>query len=344
MLSAMLVCSTAFGEDAFQVNTDKTDSTPDITTVCTPENSPTDNVSPSIQEATDTNISFSLQGIGATLQTEDGTVKIAEIIPGGPADRAPRDIRLVPGDRIIAVAQEGDTEFTDILHWPLHKAVSLIRGKKGTRVRLLVQRADDLSHTKTRIVELERDEVKFEKPDAAALGEQEYLAAKRCVELGDKAGAAMHFKKGAMCNHAKCQYEMGLLCRDGNGAGVAKDSEEAGKWMTLSAQNGYAPAMEEYGCYLLFCKHDLTTATKWFDKAAENGSSNGKILLATVVFAKLAKAVGSEAASVLLVQQMGGDEAAATAGLMVGFMQLVAKFGVWSGKSQFDPATDFNWL
>ena len=111
---------------------------------------------------------LSLQGIGATLQTEDGTAKITEIVAGGPADRDTRDIRLVPGDRIIAVAQEGDVEFTDILHWPLYKAVRLIRGPKGTRVRLLVQSADDPTHSKTRVVDLVRDEVKLEEQAATS--------------------------------------------------------------------------------------------------------------------------------------------------------------------------------
>ena len=139
-----------------------------FTAVCMSYDPHSDYFSPVSQEDFDINMQLSLQGIGATLQTEDGTAKITEIIPGGPADRDTRDIRLVPGDRIIAVAQEGDAEFTDILHWPLYKAVRLIRGPKGTRVRLLVQCADDPTHEKTRIVELVRDEVKLEEQAATS--------------------------------------------------------------------------------------------------------------------------------------------------------------------------------
>ncbi len=139
-----------------------------FTAVCMSYDPHTDYFSPVKQEDFDIDMQLSLQGIGATLQSEDGTAKISEIIPGGPADRDTRDIRLVPGDRIIAVAQEGDTEFTDILHWPLYKAVRLIRGPKGTRVRLLVQCADDPTHTKTRVVELVRDEVKLEEQAATS--------------------------------------------------------------------------------------------------------------------------------------------------------------------------------
>ena len=138
-----------------------------LTAVCMAYDPHSDYFSPVSQEDFDINMQLSLQGIGATLQTEDGTAKITEIIPGGPADRDTRDIRLVPGDRIIAVAQ-GDEEFVDILHWPLYKAVRLIRGKKGTRVRLLVQCADDPSHAKTKTVELVRDEVKLEEQAATS--------------------------------------------------------------------------------------------------------------------------------------------------------------------------------
>lgn len=139
-----------------------------FTAVCMSYDPHSDYFSPVKQEDFDIDMQLSLQGIGATLQSEDGTAKIAEIIPGGPADRDTRDIRLVPGDRIIAVSQEGDAEFTDILHWPLYKAVRLIRGPKGTRVRLLVQCADDPTHTKTRVVELVRDEVKLEEQAATS--------------------------------------------------------------------------------------------------------------------------------------------------------------------------------
>ena len=138
-----------------------------MTAICTAYDPHSDYLSPVSQEDFDINMQLSLQGIGATLQTEDGTAKISEIIPGGPADRDTRDIRLVPGDRIVAVAQ-GDEEFVDILHWPLYKAVRLIRGKKGTRVRLLVQCADDPTHVKTKTVELVRDEVKLEEQAATS--------------------------------------------------------------------------------------------------------------------------------------------------------------------------------
>jgi carboxyl-terminal processing protease len=113
------------------------------------------------------NMQLSLQGIGAQLQSEDGTAKIEEIIPGGPADRDTRDIRLVKGDRIIGVGQ-GDEPIVDTLHWPLYKAVRLIRGPKGTKVVLLVQPASDPSGMTTKRVDLIRDDVRLEEQAATS--------------------------------------------------------------------------------------------------------------------------------------------------------------------------------
>jgi len=110
---------------------------------------------------------LSLVGIGALLRPEDGAAKIVRLIPGGPADRDKRDIRLRPGDRIVAVAQ-GDAPPVSILHLPLTKAVKLIRGEKGTTVVLTVIPASDPTGAKRRKVSLVRDEVKLEEQAAKA--------------------------------------------------------------------------------------------------------------------------------------------------------------------------------
>src|SRR5436189_2858621 len=89
---------------------------------------------------------LSLVGIGAMLRSEDGYAKIENLVLGGPAQV---DGRLKVGDRITAVAQ-GQNEFVDVREMRLDKVVEMIRGKKGTRVRLLVIPADvtDPSHRK----------------------------------------------------------------------------------------------------------------------------------------------------------------------------------------------------
>lgn len=117
-----------------------------------------DYLSPRGVEDFDINMSLSLVGIGATLRSEDGAAKIETLIAGGPAEQ---DGRLKPGDKIIAVAQ-GDAEPVSILYWSLSKAVRIIRGEKGTKVVLTVIPEDDATGTRTKRIDLIRDEVKLE--------------------------------------------------------------------------------------------------------------------------------------------------------------------------------------
>lgn len=79
-------------------------------------------------------MSLSLTGIGATLTSEDGYIRVVDIVPGGPADR---DGRLHAEDRIIAVAQEKG-EPVDVVDMSVDHAVKLIRGKAGTKVTLTI--------------------------------------------------------------------------------------------------------------------------------------------------------------------------------------------------------------
>lgn len=80
----------------------------------------------------------SLCGIGATLQDDDGYCTIKEIMPGGPLAL---DGRAKPEDRIIAVGQSADGELEDIVGMRLQKAISRIRGKQGSVIRLILEPA-----------------------------------------------------------------------------------------------------------------------------------------------------------------------------------------------------------
>ena len=82
-------------------------------------------------------MSLSLEGIGVALSERDGYSVVDHIIPGGAADRL--EDGLKENDKIIAVAED-DGEPVNIIDMPLRDAVSLIRGKKGTRVHLTVLR------------------------------------------------------------------------------------------------------------------------------------------------------------------------------------------------------------
>ncbi len=106
-------------------------------------------------------MNLSLVGVGATLVADDGYCKIVDFVPGGPAARSKL---LKIGDRIVAVAQEGK-EPVDVIDMPLSDAVELIRGKKGTKVRLTIQPANS---TDRKTITLVRDEIKLEDQAAKA--------------------------------------------------------------------------------------------------------------------------------------------------------------------------------
>ncbi len=110
------------------------------------------------------NMGLSLVGIGAMLRSEDGYAKIESLVPGGPAQT---DGKLKVGDRIAAVAQ-GHADYVDVREMRLDKVVEMIRGKKGTRVRLLVIPSDATDPSRRKNVELVRDEIKLKDQEARA--------------------------------------------------------------------------------------------------------------------------------------------------------------------------------
>lgn len=91
---------------------------------------------PQSKEDFDISMRGSLEGIGATLREEDGYIKIVKVIPGSAADRQGQ---LHADDVILAVAQ-GKDEPVDVTDMRLRDAVALIRGEKGTEVRLTLRR------------------------------------------------------------------------------------------------------------------------------------------------------------------------------------------------------------
>jgi len=105
-------------------------------------------------------MSLSLEGIGVALSSRDGYSVVERIIPGGATDKAGA---LEPGDKIIAVAQDGEDP-VDIIDMSLRDVVAMIRGERGTRVHLTVLRKTDA--TERLDVAIVRDQVTIE--DAAA--------------------------------------------------------------------------------------------------------------------------------------------------------------------------------
>jgi carboxyl-terminal processing protease len=104
------------------------------------------------------NMSLSLEGIGAQLTTEDEFTEVVDIIPGGPADI--QGI-LKPKDKIIGVGQ-GDNQIVDVIGWRIDDVVDLIRGEKGSVVRLQI----DTGGSSEKIISIVRDTVKLEEKSA----------------------------------------------------------------------------------------------------------------------------------------------------------------------------------
>lgn len=123
----------------------------------------TNYLSPVTSENFKIDMSLSLEGIGARLMSSDGYTKIVEIIPGGPAFTSKK---LRVDDRIVAVAQGDVGEFVDVIGWRITDVVQLIRGPKGSTVRLQILAAElGLEATAVEIV-LVRDKVKLEDQSA----------------------------------------------------------------------------------------------------------------------------------------------------------------------------------
>jgi carboxyl-terminal processing protease len=107
-------------------------------------------------------MSLSLFGIGAQLTEDDGYCTINSLVHGGPAEKSKQ---IHEKDRIVAVAQSKQPP-VNVVDMELGRVVQLIRGAKGTEVRLTLSPADD--RTARRIVPLIRDEIKLEDQEAKA--------------------------------------------------------------------------------------------------------------------------------------------------------------------------------
>ena len=92
-------------------------------------------MSPSTLDNFDIMMRLRLEGIGASLQFDDGFTVVKQLIPGGAADK---DGRLKPQDRVIGVGQGENGEIVDVIDMNLNDVVKLIRGEKNTIVRLKV--------------------------------------------------------------------------------------------------------------------------------------------------------------------------------------------------------------
>lgn len=123
----------------------------------------TNYMSPSMADRFKQSISLSLEGIGARLQTENDYTKVVEILPGGPAEKS--DLIKV-NDRIVSVGQGEDGEMVDVIGWRIDDVVKLIKGPKGTKVRLGILPAETGVGGPAKEFILVRDKIKLEDQQA----------------------------------------------------------------------------------------------------------------------------------------------------------------------------------
>ena len=131
--------------------------------------------SPRRAENFDIDMRLSLEGIGAVLQNEDEYVKVVRVVPAGPADQ---QSDLQAAELIIGVGQGDEGPMTDVIGWRLDDVVDLVRGKKGTVVRLDVIPAAGRADEVRRLV-ITRNEVRLE----------EQAAQSKIIEINDLEGS-----------------------------------------------------------------------------------------------------------------------------------------------------------
>lgn len=140
----------------------------------------TNYLSPKAADLFNQSMSLSLEGIGASLQTENDYTKVSKILPGGDADKSGK---LHANDFIIGVAQGKDGEMVDVIGWRLDDVVKLIKGPKGTIVRLLILPAATGIGGPSQEITLVRDKIKLE-DQAAKKNMIKYKANGRDMKLG----------------------------------------------------------------------------------------------------------------------------------------------------------------
>ncbi|MBD2819557.1 carboxy terminal-processing peptidase [Xenorhabdus sp. 42] len=113
-------------------------------------------LSPRDTEQFNSEMSLSLEGIGAVLQYDDEYITIRSLIAGGPAAKSNL---LKVGDKIIGVGQAGKP-IVDVVGWSLDDVVALIKGPKGSKVRLEV--IPGTKGAKNHIITLTRESIRLE--------------------------------------------------------------------------------------------------------------------------------------------------------------------------------------
>ncbi len=154
-------------EDAFQIY---------VNSFATTYDPHTQYFSPRTSQNFNINMSLSLEGIGAVLKSEDYHTEVVRLVPAGPADKAGN---IGVADKIISVGQGDKGPLIDVVGWRLDEVVELIRGPKGSTVRLEVIPAES-EDDDSKVISIQRNTVQLEEQAAQAKlltleqGDQEY--------------------------------------------------------------------------------------------------------------------------------------------------------------------------
>ncbi|MCZ6856249.1 MAG: carboxy terminal-processing peptidase [Gammaproteobacteria bacterium] len=140
-------------EDAFQIYVNAFASTYDPHTQY---------FSPRTSQNFNINMSLSLEGIGALLRTDDEYTAVVRLVPAGPAEKSGL---IEPSDRIISVGQGENGPLIDVVGWRLDDVVELIRGPKGSNVRLELT-TNSTEHKTTKVIQITRSTVQLEEQAA----------------------------------------------------------------------------------------------------------------------------------------------------------------------------------
>jgi carboxyl-terminal processing protease len=171
---------------------------------------------------------LSLEGIGAVLRSEDGFTIVQELVPGGQADKLKV---LRPKDKITSVAQEGE-EPVDVIDMELRDVVGMIRGPKGTKVKLSILR--ESPEVKTFEVSIVRDKIDVQEQAAKITyetrkrGNKEYKIG--IIELpsfygGDRDGRSSYVDMRRLLGEAREKNVDGVvLDLSKNGGGLLEDA------------------------------------------------------------------------------------------------------------------------
>lgn len=142
-------------EDAFQIY---------VNAFATTYDPHTQYFSPRTSQNFNINMSLSLEGIGAVLRNEDEYTSVVELVTAGPADKSGL---IKPADRIVSVGQGESGALIDVVGWRLDDVVELIRGPKGSTVRLEIIPSGTEDES-TRVIQLTRNTVKLEEQAASS--------------------------------------------------------------------------------------------------------------------------------------------------------------------------------